>query len=177
MPMKQRRRDFSLRERQLIDGFIEEICLALHLLPNDEDLHQCGWAAFLSVYRDAPHLFSSNSLEGWRRAYHIIWDALTQERRQIQAALYRSVSLDLPVSRDVPVSRAQLLQAPHGDFQNSVCFYDYLERMGQDVNKMALSLIQGCSIEEISGYYRWSKPHTYYTYNQLRTGLLEYLRI
>ena len=175
--MKRRRRDFSPRERQLIDRFIEEICQALHLPPNDEDLHQCGWEAFLSVYLKMPELFSSNSAEAWRRAYQAIWGALEKERKRIQRSIYQSFSLEQPISKEVPVPRAQLLQTPHGDFQNSVCFYDYLDRMGQDVSRMAYSLIRGCSVEEISGYYRWSKPYTDDTYRRLQVEMQEYLRI
>ena len=95
----------------------------------------------------------------------------------MQFSYYQQVSLDLPVSDKVPMPHAELLQSPHGDFQNSVCFFDYLERMGPDVSKMAHSLIHGCSMEEIRGYYRWSRPHTYHTFNCLRAGILEYLRI
>ena len=52
--MKRKKRDFSPRERRLIDGFIKDICRSIGLPQGIRDLHQCAWEAFLSVYRDAP---------------------------------------------------------------------------------------------------------------------------
>lgn len=51
--MKRKKRDFSPRERRLIDGFIKDICRSIGLPQGIRDLHQCAWEAFLSVYRDA----------------------------------------------------------------------------------------------------------------------------
>ena len=172
-----RRRDFSIREQRMIDGFIEDICRLCRLPLNDRDLRQSGWAAFLSVYRDDPAAFSGSAFLGWRRAYLIIWDALMQERRWREAALYKTQSLDVPVSREIPVSRIELLQAPHGDFQNSVCFHDYLERIDADARRMAYALIGGGTLEEIGGYYDWIPAHTYRTYNRLRKSMEDYLHI
>ena len=55
--MKRKKRDFSPRERRLIDGFIKDICRSIGLPQGIRDLHQCAWEAFLSVYRDAPFAF------------------------------------------------------------------------------------------------------------------------
>ena len=172
-----RKRDFSPRERRRIDGFIRDICRCLHLPEKDSDLNQCGWAAFLSVYRDAPGLFSHHTGLGWHRAYLIIWDCLTAERDYLYFSRYRLASLDQPVSPAVPVPRAELLQAPHGDFQNSVCFHDYLERLEPDARRMAYGFIDGGTMEEIGAYYHWNHAHTYRVFHTLRARMTEYSRI
>lgn len=153
--MKRKQRDFSPREQRLINGFIKGICRAQHISDRSEDLYQCAWEAFLSVYRDTPDAFSSSGLCGWKRAYLIIWDALTEAKQQNNFWIYNQTSLDQPVSCEVPVTRTQLLQAPHSDFQNSVCFHDYLQHMGQDIRRTAYCLINGSSIDEIQSYYGW----------------------
>ena len=175
--MKRKRRDFSRREQRLIDDFVREICRALYLPEDSEDLRQCAWAAFLSVYRDAPGAFSNGGFCGWHRAYQIIWDALVREQRQIDFWIYGQTSLDRNVNEEIPVPRVELLQAPHSDFQNSVCFYDYLHRMEPDVCRMAKEMIHGSSMEEIQAYYHWSRVHTYRVYNDLRAEMEAYLRI
>ena len=172
-----RKREFSPRERRMIDGFIRDICRHLQLPGDDPDLNQCGWEAFLSVYRDAPELFSHHTFLGWRRAYFIIWDGLSRERDYLYFSRYKVDSLDQPVSREVPVSRVELLQSPHGDFQNSVCFHDYLGRLELDVRKMAYGLIGGDTMEEIGACYRWGRAHTYRTYRALRESMTEYCSI
>ena len=70
--MKRKKRDFSPRERRLIDGFIKDICRSIGLPQGIRDLHQCAWEAFLSVYRDAPFAFCGDGISGWKRAYLII---------------------------------------------------------------------------------------------------------
>lgn len=175
--MKQKKRDFSPRERRLIDGFIWDICRALRLPRDSAELYQCGWAAFLDVYRSDPAAFADADFSGWRRAYLVIWDALERENRQLQFWLYGLTSLDQPVSSEVPVPRRELLQAPHGDFQNGVCFHDYLDRMDTDARLMAYALIHGGAMEEIRAYYHWSHDHAYRTYNRLRSSMQEYLAL
>ena len=67
--MKRKKRDFSPRERRLIDGFIKDICRSIGLPQGIRDLHQCAWEAFLSVYRDAPFAFCGDGISGWKRAF------------------------------------------------------------------------------------------------------------
>ena len=83
--MKRKKRDFSPRERRLIDGFIKDICRSIGLPQGIRDLHQCAWEAFLSVYRDAPFAFCGDGISGWKRAYLIIREALLQEKRRSQS--------------------------------------------------------------------------------------------
>lgn len=176
--MKQKKRDFSRREQFLIDGFIEDICRRLHLPDKSGELRQCAWAAFLSVYRDDPASFSHSSFRGWSRAYLIICDALRQEKSCMNFWTYGVASLDQPVSCEVPVPQIELLQAPHGDFQDNVCFHDYLRCIGdQDACRMAYSLMRGDSLAEIQALNHWSSHRLYRTYNHLRTAMEAYLAI
>ena len=160
--MKRKKRDFSPRERRLIDGFIKDICRSIGLPQGIRDLHQCAWEAFLSVYRDAPFAFCGDGISGWKRAYLIIREALLQEKRDLDFWLYEQESLDIPVS----------------DFQNSVCLHDFLHRIkSRDTRLMAYDLMAGDTIDEIRTYRRWSRDHTYRTYNRLRLRMEEYLSI
>ena len=113
--MKRKKRDFSPRERRLIDGFIKDICRSIGLPQGIRDLHQCAWEAFLSVYRDAPFAFCGDGISGWKRAYLIMREALLQEKRDLDFWLYEQESLDIPVSPEIPVPRLELLSMPHGD--------------------------------------------------------------
>ena len=118
--MKRKKRDFSPRERRLIDGFIKDICRSIGLPQGIRDLHQCAWEAFLSVYRDAPFAFCGDGISGWKRAYRI---------------------------------------------------------KSRDTRLMAYDLMAGDTIDEIRTYRRWSRDHTYRTYNRLRLRMEEYLSI
>lgn len=73
--------------------------------------------------------------------------------------------------------RIELLPARRGDFQNSVCFHDYLRHLGQDACRMAYCLINGGTVEEARAYYNWSRDHTDRTYHSLRAEIERYLRI
>ena len=66
----------------------------------------------------------------------------------------------------------------NGDFQNSVCLHDFLHRIkSRDTRLMAYDLMAGDTIDEIRTYRRWSRDHTYRTYNRLRLRMEEYLSI
>lgn len=124
--MKRKKRDFSPRERRLIDGFIKDICRSIGLPQGIRDLHQCAWEAFLSVYRDAPFAFCGDGISGWKRAYLIIREALLQEKRDLDFWLYEQESLDIPVSPEIPVPRLELLSMPTVIFKTasaSMTFY------------------------------------------------------
>lgn len=73
--------------------------------------------------------------------------------------------------------RIELLRDHHGDFQNSVCFHDYLRNLEQDVCRMAYCLINGGTVEEARAYYRWSWDHAHKTYRSLREEIERYLSI
>lgn len=175
--MKRKHRDISPREQRLIGNFIQGVFLTKHISKPNEDLIQCAWVAFLCAYRDNPSAFSSSHSPGWERAYLMISDALAEAQRQYRFRRYRQTSLDQPVSHDVAVPRVQLLTAPHGDFQSSVCFHDYLQHMKQNVRQMAYELISGSSLNEIQSHYGWHPNYIRYIYQNLKTGMQEYLTI
>lgn len=175
--MKCKQRNFSPREQQLIDVFIRRIFHIQRISDCSGELYQCAWEAFLGVYRDNPVAFSYSGLRGWRKAYLIIWDAVTEAKKQNNFWLCRQSSLDQPVSCEVPDSRVQLLRAPHSDFQNSVCFHDYLQRMDKDLCRTAYCLIDGSSIDEIQLYYGWTNSYMCQVYYSLRAKMKEYLDI
>ena len=93
--MRGRGRDLSLREQRLIDGFIRDICGALHISAENGEVYQCAWAAFLSVYRSDPEAFSGSESQGWRRAYLSVRNALLQARRDNNFWRCGRTSLDL----------------------------------------------------------------------------------
>lgn len=175
--MRRRERDLSCRERGLIDSFIREICRDLRLSDESRDLYQCAWVAFLSVHRDSPASFCRGSVYGWDRAYLIIWDTLERERSDSQFWRYKTSSLDQPVSGEIQTARSELVRAPHGDFQNSVCLHDYLRHMERDVRHMAYGLIAGDTKEEVGVACRWNEGYTTWTYCKLRSQMEEYWKI
>lgn len=179
--MKRKKRDFSPRERRLIDGFIKDICRSIGLPQGIRDLHQCAWEAFLSVYRDAPFAFCGDGISGWKRAYLIIREALLQEKRDLDFWLYEQESLDIPVSPEIPVPRLELLSMPHGDFQNSVCLHDFLHRIkSRDTRLMAYDLMAGDTIDEIRTYRRWSQGSHLSNLQQTETengGVFEHMNL
>lgn len=175
--MKRKQRDISPREQQLIGNFIQSVFHARHISEHNEDLIQCAWVAFLCAYRGNPGAFSSTHSHGWEQAYLMISDALAEARRQNHFWLYSQTSLDQPVSYETAVPRAHLLTAPHGDFQNSVCFRDCLQHMEQNVRRMAYELINGSSISEIQSDYGWHSNYIRYIQQSLQTEIQEYLDI
>lgn len=175
--MRLTRRSLSRREREIIDGFITDICREMGLPGKDADLRTCAWEAFLSVYRDAPGSFSGDGLRGWRRAYSILWQELKKEKQKMYFWQQGRLSLDQPVSEEVQQPLVELLRAPHGDFQNGVCLYDYLWRMDPDESRMAFQLMRGDSLEEIQTFYHWSPAYAFLLRNRLRDAMEAYLAI
>lgn len=175
--MKHKYRDISPREQRLIGSFIQDVCHAQHVSAYNEDLYQCAWVAFLCAYRNNPSAFASSRSRGWERANLMISDALAEAKRQNNFWFYGQTSLDRPVGGEAAVPRVHLLAAPHGDFQNSVCFHEYLQHMKQNVRRMAYALIHGSSLSEIQSHYDWHPNYTHYIYQNLQTEIQEYLNI
>lgn len=175
--MRGRGRALSPREQGLVDGFIGDICGLLRIPAGKGDLYQCAWAAFLSVYRDDPAAFSGAGRYGWKRAYLMIREALVRERRESGFWRCGRISLDQPVNGESETRRIELLPARCGDFQNSVCFHDYLRRLDRDACRMAYRLIDGDSVEEVRAYYDWSCDYADSTYRRLQAEMERYLRI
>lgn len=53
------------------------------------------------------------------------------------------------MSPEVPLPLAQLLQQPHGDFQASVCFHEFLYHLEPDARHLAYGIIHGDTLEEM----------------------------
>ena len=108
--------------------------------------------------------------------FYYLGCACRREERKISEP-FSANFLNQPIGNETPVLRIELLQAPHGDFQNGVCLRDYLQRMNRDACRMAYGMIDGETIEEIQAYYRWSNAYTAYTYRILYNAIQEYLTI
>lgn len=175
--MKCKQRALSSREQRIIDNFIECLCRAKHILNCSEDLYQCAWETFLSVYRSDPDSFSSSGSCGWERARSAICDRLTDAKRSDDFWNYHQTSLDQPVNSEVSAVRMELLRAPCGDFSNSVCFRDYLQHMDRDVCRVACGLISGSCINEIRLRYGWDHDYMRQVYSDLCAGIQEYVSL
>ena len=107
--------------------------------------------------------------------YRMVEDSLKELAVQFKG--FQLYSLDEPLSWETAVTRGEWLAAPHGDFQNSVCFHDHLHRQGPDVCRMAYGLIGGDTVHEVRARCHWSRAHTRRVYHRLRQGMLEYMSI
>lgn len=92
------------------------------------------------------------------------------------ASRWKEVSLERPVSVEVPLPLSQLLQQPHGDFQASVCFHEFLYHLEPDVRHMAYGIIHGDTLEEMRRSRLWSCEHAGRIYEHLRQGMEEYVK-
>lgn len=178
------RRDFTSREARLIDSFIDDICDQLGLNTRDISTaryyRNLGWEGFLEVYRSQPESFRAGGFRGWNSAALVIREKLWEEKQARDFALYGQISLDAPVSEEQEVPLMELLVFRQGDHQNSVCFWDYLERLGernQDAAFLARRLIDRETMEEIRDVYDWPPDRLYQAFNSLRAAMEEYLRI
>ena len=171
-----KKRQLSRRERDMMEEAITRVCKAMGIPEKDPELRQVAWAALLDVYRDDPAGFTGGRMRGWRRAYRLAWDALEAEKKDRWRSLYQ-LSLDKPLGNDTENILLQLLHSPSGGFENSVCLYEYLQRQHPDVRRVAMGMMEGETLEQLRGCYRWSWDHTYWAFNQLRAAMEEYLRI
>ena len=155
-----KKRQLSRRERDMMEEAITRVCKAMGIPEKDPELRQVAWAALLDVYRDDPAGFTGGRIRGWRRAYRLAWDALEAERKDRWRSLYQ-LSLDKPLGNDTENTLLQLLHSPSGGFENSVCLYEYLQRQHPDVRRVAMGMMEGETLEQLRGCYRWSWDHTY----------------
>lgn len=80
------------------------------------------------------------------------------------------------MSVEVPLPLAQLLQQPHGDFQASVCFHEFLYHLKPDARHLAYGIIHGGTLEEMRRSRLWSCGHAGRIYEHLRQGMEEYVK-
>ena len=170
-----RKRNLSRRERDMIESAITRMCRALGVSQRDEELRQIAWVEILSVYQDDPRGFQGGS--GWRRACGLAGDAILREVRCRQRQIYGQRSLDEPVRGDTEATLLQLLHAPSGNFENSVCLWDYLSRLHPDVQRTARGMMEGETLSQLRGCYGWSQDYACWARSHLVTAMEEYLRI
>ena len=172
--MKAGRDQLSPRELELVRVLTDQLCRAMGLPVGDEDLRQCVWEMILSAYYER---WRERRFWDWEQVIPEIYSALKREKQDRWAEQYGKTSLDEPLSWETAVTRGEWLAAPHGDFQNSVCFHDHLHRQGPDVCRMAYGLIGGDTVHEVRARCHWSRAHTRRVYHRLRQGVLEYMSI
>ena len=174
-----RRRRFSPREHKIVNGVIQDICHFHGFSPQDLDATHIGWVAFIAYYQD--YCTSSRPIyqneHFWEGAFSFIQDALIQEKRTRDFLRYRLDSLERPISSEDPTPYRERLPARHSDFQDSVCFYDYLRSQETDIQLMAFDLIHGDSLDEIRRYHHWSSGRTCQVYHDLTLAMEVYQAI
>ncbi len=184
MGRKRRHSDLSPREERTVDAFIDEMCIVLGLdtrTPGSAQLYRSvGWMHFLEVYRSQARCFRGTGWAGWHSAALAIRAGLLQEKRAQDYGLYGVVSLDAPAFREGDTPLLELLGPKTGDHQNSICFRDYIERLGgisQDASLLANRLIVGESLEEVAHLCRWTPERSWRAFNTLREAMEQYLLI
>lgn len=78
---------------------------------------------------------------------------------------------------ETPVTLGEMLCQPHGDFQNSVSFYDYLDHLEPAPGRMAYGLLAGYSVREVQQRYAWDDARTKQACRALREGMQAYLHV
>ena len=168
-------RAFSPRDEAIINGEIEAIFRAMQLPPHLRgEAFSIGWTAFLAVYRSEYWRFMGDGVSGWMRVRSRIADEFLALKRKSADTYYRQCSLDQPVSSEINTPRSELLLPPHGNFVNSVCLWDYLHRLPEDVCLLARHLIDGDSLDEIGAELQWPRQRLLSAFHHLRCHMEVY---
>lgn len=184
MGNKRSERTFSRQEERIVTAFIDDVCRQLQLDLRNVHHAKCyrniGWEGFLEVYREQPGSFQGNGQLGWSAAALAIQEKLLAEKRAQDLSRYQELSLDAPLAGEDSVPRIELLGFRRGDHQNSVCFWDYLDRLAlrdEDAGFLAHRLIDKETLDEIQLTCRWSPERIGRAFNILREAMEDYLRI
>lgn len=174
----------SANEERMVEAFIDDICHQLCLnIRNHQDARyyrNIGWEGFLEVYREQPTSFRGNGLRGWGSAALVIHEKLLAEKESQERSFFQEISLNAPVSAENDVPLIELLGPRTGDHQNSVCFWDYLDRLSlrdRDAAFLACRLIDQETLSEIQRVYHWTPQRVYRAFNTLKAAMEEYLSI
>lgn len=170
----------SERDRKYVEWIIAEICRKLKLHRFPADYQEIGWVSFLEVFHAHREKFFGTGKEGWKLAVQVIFERLSMEKRTEDILKYQTVSLDAPISPNVDTTRGELVRPKHGDFQSSVCFWDYINDLGhasKDAAVLARALANGDTIEEVRQDYGWGTYRTGAALKRTRRAMEEYLRI
>ena len=148
--------------------------------PRECDYQNIGWEGFLEVYRNQPGIFSGSGRRGWQEAARVIYEKLAQEKATKDKIRYGQISLDIPISAEIPVERIDLLRNIAGDFQNSVCLRDYineLSRRSPDAGFLARRFMEGDTLDEVRHLNHWGETRTNQAWHKLREVMEDYWRI
>lgn len=176
-----RRRIFSRRDREYVEELILEICERIGLNMRNAGLRDIclntGWESFLQVYREQPESFRGSGWRGWDSAAKRIREKQLQVKRALDFARYGQVSLNQPARDESTSPRIEYLRTRIGDFQDSVCFWDYIERLDEDEAFLAVRLTEGDTPGEVRELYHWEWNHLLQVSARLREAMLAYYRI
>ncbi len=172
-----KRRDFSKRDRERVEKLIREICRMVGLDDRDSECLNIGWTGFLEVYQCQPDGFHGNGRRGWCAAAKVIYEKLAREKAALDFARYGQVSLNAPVSAQVPIPRMELLHFRCGDFQNGVCLRDYVGRLPVDAKFMARRFMDGDTMDEIRDLNHWGARRTVRALRVLEAAMRRYCQI
>lgn len=175
-----KKRNFSRRDQKFVEDLIRDICDEVGLDCREPDYMNIGWEGFLDVYRNQRGGFWGDGNRGWYAAAKVIHEKLTREKAILDFARYGLVSLDAALSPENTETRLDRLQTRGGDFQNSVCFWDYIDDLEQrswDAGFLARRFIEGDTPDEIRHVNHWGSARFYRAFNELREAMEGYLQI
>lgn len=184
---KVRRKDlpekFTQREMDLVTAFVDDICSQVGLNTRDgnsEHYRSLAWEGFLEVYRAQPGSFQGDGIQGWSSAAQAIYEKLQEEKRAQDLALYGQISLNRSISAENELPLMELIASRGEEHQNSVCFWDYLERLEErdrDAAFLAYQLMGKETVEEIQNICHWPTDRLYRALTNLRVAMEEYRHI
>ncbi len=178
-----KRRAFSLREQSYVQELTRRLCRQAGLTgryAEAADWAGIGWECFLEVYHRDPKQFLGTGTQGWYAARDAILDRLYAEKDLLLRTSFRQWSLDAPISDEIEEPRTELLPFSVGDCVNTVCLFDYLDRLhplAPDAALLARCLMQGDTESEIRQFYRWSGDRYLCAFTVLRSAMEEYEKI
>lgn len=170
----------SERDRRYVEQIIAEICRRLKLYRFPSDYREIGWVGFLEIFRAHREKFLGTGREGWAQAARVIYERLYAEKQAEDILKYQTISLDEPISPENDTPRGEYLLPKHGDFQSSVCFWDYLadlDRASHDAGLLARALANGDTLREVQRDNGWKACRTNTAFRETRRAMEEYLRI
>ena len=161
-------RKLSQREIALVDRLIKLVFDSLSIPFQRGSLYQTAWVSFLTLYRNcaAPSCFD------WVAAFFVIQKRVKQQRSWNRSA--KTVSFNQPVNPNIPLPRIQLLSDPRSNFQERLCFYDYLGRMETDLRRLAYGLIRGDTPGELQTRYHWRRSYLLWFFHRLQLEMEVY---
>ncbi len=175
--------EFTQRETDLIASFVDDICGQMGLDMRDGSsahYRSLGWEGFLEVYRAQPERFRGDGIQGWSSAAQAICEKLREEKRARGHTLYGQVSLDRPISAENALPLMALIASRGEDHQNSVCFWDYLERLEErdhDAASLAYQLMDKETVDGVQNICHWPADRLYRALTNLRAAMEEYRHI